>query len=57
MAKFTKLNIGDTVASSSGRVWKKLSVELVASTGIRLLTSDGYVLTDLNGIIITTKEK
>lgn len=27
MAKFTKLNIGDIVASSGGRVWKKLSVE------------------------------
>lgn len=27
MAKFTKLNIGDSVASSGGRVWKKLSVE------------------------------
>lgn len=27
MAKFTKLNIGDAVASSGGRVWKKLSVE------------------------------
>ena len=25
--KFTKLNIGDAVASSGGRVWKKLSVE------------------------------
>lgn len=27
MAKFTKLNIGDAVASSGGRVWKKLSAE------------------------------
>lgn len=27
MAKFTKLNIGDTVASGGGRVFKKLSVE------------------------------
>lgn len=27
MAKFTKLNIGDSVASSGGRVWKKLSTE------------------------------
>lgn len=27
MSKFTKLNIGDAVASSGGRVWKKLSVE------------------------------
>lgn len=27
MAKFTKLNIGDSVASSGGRVWKKLSAE------------------------------
>lgn len=27
MAKFTKLNIGDAVASSGGRVWKKLSTE------------------------------
>lgn len=29
MAKFTKLNIGDSVASSGGRVWKKLSAESV----------------------------
>lgn len=28
MAKFTKLNIGDAVASSGGRVWKKLSAEI-----------------------------
>lgn len=27
MAKFTKLNIGDSVASGGGRVWKKLSAE------------------------------
>ena len=27
MAKFTKLNIGDSVASSGGRAWKKLSAE------------------------------
>lgn len=27
MAKFTKLNIGDSVASGGGRVFKKLSVE------------------------------
>lgn len=27
MAKLTKLNIGEAVASSGGRVWKKLSVE------------------------------
>lgn len=27
MAKFTKLNIDDSVASSGGRVWKKLSAE------------------------------
>lgn len=27
MAKFTKLNIGGTVASGSGRAWKKLSAE------------------------------
>lgn len=26
------------------------------SNSVRLLTSDGYVLTDLNGIIITIKE-
>lgn len=30
MVKFTKLNIGDSVASSNSRVWKKLSAE---STG------------------------
>ena len=29
--KFTKLNIGDAVASSGGRVWKKLSVESAES--------------------------
>lgn len=27
MAKFTKLNIGDSVASGGGRVWRKLSAE------------------------------
>lgn len=32
MAKFTKLNIGDIVASSGGRVWKKLSAESAKAT-------------------------
>lgn len=32
MAKFTKLNIGDTVASGGGRVWKKLSAESAKAT-------------------------
>lgn len=49
MAKFTKLNIGDTVASGSGRAWKKLSVEsaetsnFTLSDGSILLTSDGQI--------------
>lgn len=43
MAKFTKLNIGDAVASSGGRVWKKLSsmLQLTAPT----LSLDGDMLT------------
>lgn len=43
MAKFTKLNIGDAVASSGGRVWKKLSsmLQLAAPT----LSLDGNMLT------------
>lgn len=32
MAKFTKLNIGEAVASGSGRVWKKLSTEIAETT-------------------------
>lgn len=34
MAKFTKLNIGDAVASSGGRVWKKLSAESAEDNSI-----------------------
>lgn len=46
MAKFTKLNIGDSVASSGGRVWKKLSsmLQLSAPTVSR------------NGSILTIKD-
>lgn len=55
--QFTKLTAGNAVASSGSRVWKKLSVESVTSIGVRLLTSDGYTLTDTNGLLITTKEE
>ena len=30
---------------------------LPATVGVKLLTSDGYLLTDSNGVIITTKEE
>ena len=45
MAKFTKLNIGDAVASSGGRVWKKLSakVALPEWNGINLTGTTWYV--------------
>ena len=45
MAKLTKLNIGDSVASSGGRVWKKLSakVALPEWNGIDLTGTTWYV--------------
>lgn len=41
---------------------KKMKTDVVISTvpmesGVRMLTSDGYALTDLNGLLLTTKEE
>ena len=46
MAKFTKLNIGDSVASSGGRVWKKLSSMLQLSAPTLSLDGDMLTITD-----------
>lgn len=46
MAKFTKLNIGDTVASGSGRAWKKLSSMLQLSAPTLSLDGDTLTITD-----------
>lgn len=46
MAKFTKLNIGDAVASSGGRVWKKLSSMLQLSAPTLSLDGDTLTITD-----------
>lgn len=45
MAKFTKLNIGESVASSGGRVWKKLSAEsaVVEETIAEKLIGEWYL--------------
>lgn len=55
MAKFTKLNIGDTVASSGGRVWKKLSAESAETSNFTL--SDGSILLTADGQIFNAKEE
>lgn len=44
--KFTKLNIGDSVASSGGRVWKKLSSMLRLSAPTLSLDGDMLTITD-----------
>ena len=46
MAKFTKLNIGAAVASSGGRVWKKLSSMLQLSAPTLSLDGDTLTITD-----------
>lgn len=46
MAKFTKLNIGDSVASSGGRVWKKLSSMLQLAAPTLSLDGDTLTITD-----------
>lgn len=50
MAKFTKLNIGDSVASSGGRVWKKLSSMLQLSAPTLSLDGDTLTITDDSGL-------
>lgn len=50
MAKFTKLNIGDSVASSGGRVWKKLSSMLQLSAPTLSLNGDTLTITDKSGL-------
>lgn len=52
MAKFTKLITGDTVASGSGRAWKKLRIAEI----VTLVTSDGYYLVASDGTILMAKE-
>lgn len=46
MAKFTKLNISDSVASSGGRVWKKLSIPPQLSAPTLALNGDTLTITD-----------
>lgn len=50
MAKFTKLNIGDSVASSGGRVWKKLSSMLQLSAPTLSLDGSMLTITDDSGL-------
>lgn len=54
MTKFTKLNIGDSVASSGGRVWKKLSAESAETSNFTL--SDGAIMLTSDGQIFISKE-
>lgn len=54
---FTKIKLGDMVTAVGGRCFRKLSTENVEPTsGIRLVTADGYILTDNNGTILTVME-
>ena len=46
MAKFTKLNIGEAVASGGGRVWKKLSSMLQLSAPTLSLSGSKLTITD-----------
>lgn len=54
MAKFTKLNIGDIVASSGGRVLKKLTKEVLTSN---FTLSDGSMLLTADGLVFNIKEE
>lgn len=53
--KFTKLTIGDTVASGSGRAWKVLSTQSEETSNFTL--SDGSVLVTSDGQIFNAKEE
>lgn len=56
--KFTKLNIGEAVASSGSRVLKKLIVESVTpddAVNIILADKDGQIIADKDGYILTVK--
>ena len=50
MAKFTKLNIGEAVASSGGRVWKKLSSMLQLSAPTLSRSGSELTITDDSGL-------
>lgn len=50
MAKFTKLNIGDSVASGGGRVFKKLSSMLQLSAPTLSIDGDTLTITDDSGL-------
>lgn len=54
MAYFKKLNIGDAVASSGGRAWKKLTKEVLTSN---FTLSDGSILITADGLVFNTKEE
>lgn len=54
MAKFTKVNIGEAVASSGGKVWKKLSVGSSGASNFTL--SDGSTLVTADGQTFNAKE-
>lgn len=54
MAYFKKLNIGYTVASGSGAVWKKLNKEEITSN---FTLSDGSILITADGLVFNTKEE
>lgn len=54
MAYFKKLNIGDAVASGSGRVLKKLNKEEITSN---FTLSDGSILLTADGLVFNVKEE
>lgn len=54
MAYFKKLNIGYTVASGSGAVWKKLAKEVLTSN---FTLSDGSILITADGLVFNVKEE
>jgi hypothetical protein len=54
MAYFKKLIIGDAVASSGGRAWKKLTKEVLTSN---FTLSDGSILLTADGLVFNVKEE
>lgn len=57
MATLIKLSVGDIVASSGNRVWRKLYAERVIEEPSNFILSDGSILLTADGLVFNTNEE
>jgi hypothetical protein len=57
MATLIKLSVGDIVASSGNRVWRKLYAERVIEEPSNFILSDGSILLTADGLVFNVKEE